>query len=204
EAVAAGLGLSLSPHEEREFEDGEHKARPLTSVRGADVYVIASLYGEDGASVNDKLVRLLFFVGALKDASAGRVTAVVPYLCYARKDRRSKPLDPVSSRYIAALFEAAGADRVVTMDAHNQAAYENAFRIPAEHLEARSLFAAHFAAVLGGGPVSVVSPDVGGVKRAEAFRQTLQAHIGRPVGGGFMEKYRSEGVVSGESLIADV
>ncbi len=90
ERVASALGVALASHEEREFEDGEHKARPLENVRGRDVYVIHSLYGEPGMSANDKLVRLLFFIGTLKDASAARVTAVCPYLAYARKDRRTQ------------------------------------------------------------------------------------------------------------------
>ena len=106
EQVAKHLGIALSPHEERDFEDGEHKARPLINVRSQDVYVIQSLYGEPGASVNDKLCRLLFFIGALKDASAERVTAIVPYLCYARKDRKTKSRAPITTRYIAQLFEA--------------------------------------------------------------------------------------------------
>src|SRR5512135_3205205 len=126
ERVAQRLGMPLSPHEERDFEDGEHKARPLASVRGADVFVIQSLYGEPGQGVNDKLCRLLFFIGALRDASAGRVTAVVPYLCYARKDRKTQARDPVTTRYVAALFEAVGTDRVLTLDVHNLAAFQNA------------------------------------------------------------------------------
>lgn len=202
--VAQRLGLPLAPHEERAFEDGEHKARPLASVRDADVYVVQSLHGEPGNSGNDKLVRLLFFLGALKDASAARVTAVVPYLAYARKDRRSKPRDPVSSRYVAQLFEALGADRVLTLDVHNLAAYQNAFRIPAEHLEARPLFVAHLAPLLGDGEVVVVSPDAGGMKRAEAMRQALARKLARPVGAAFMEKYRSAGQVSGEAVVGDV
>lgn len=92
-AVAQKLGRSLAAHEEREFEDGEHKVRPLDSVSGQDVYVIQGLHGGPDHSPNDKLCRLLFFIGALKDAGASRVTAVVPYLCYARKDRRTKPND---------------------------------------------------------------------------------------------------------------
>ncbi len=89
--VSLQLGVTLSAHEEREFEDGEHKARPLVSVRGGDVYVIQSLHADAQQSGNDKLCRLLFFIGALKDAAAARVTAVIPYLAYARKDRKSKP-----------------------------------------------------------------------------------------------------------------
>ena len=204
ERVAAVLGSPLARHEEREFEDGEHKARPLENVRGRDVYVIHSLYGEPGMSANDKLVRLLFFIGALKDASAARVTAVCPYLAYSRKDRRTKPRDPVSSRYVAQLFEAVGTDRVVTLDVHNLAAYQNAFRIPAEHLEARGLFVDWFAARLKDEPIVVVSPDVGGIKRAEAFRQALSQALDHPVDAAFMEKHRSSGVVSGDAVVGDV
>lgn len=204
ERVAKALGIALCAHEEREFEDGEHKARPLENVRGKDVYVIQSLFGEPGMSANDKLVRLLFFIGAVKDASAARVTAVCPYLAYARKDRRSKSRDPVSSRYVAQLFEALGTDRVLTLDVHNLAAYQNAFRIPAEHLEARKLFVAWFAARLQDEAIVVVSPDVGGVKRAEVFRQALGHALGRPVTAAFMEKSRSEGVVSGAAVVGDV
>jgi ribose-phosphate pyrophosphokinase len=202
--VAAACGVPLGEHEERDFDDGEHKIRPLCSVRGADVYVVQSLYGGPEKSVNDKLVRLLFFIGALKDASAARVTVVAPYLCYARKDRKSKSRDPVTTRYVAQLLEAAGADRVMTLDVHNLAAYENAFRIPAEHLEAKRLFVDHFAPLAGRDPVVVVSPDVGGVKRAEAFRDALERRLGRPVDRAFMEKYRSAGVVSGDRLVGDV
>ena len=111
ERVASALRTSLSAHEERDFEDGEHKSRPLVSVRGRDVFVVQSLHGEPGQGVNDKLCRLLFFLGALADASAERVTAVIPYLCYARKDRKTKPRDPVTTRYVARLFEAVGVER---------------------------------------------------------------------------------------------
>ncbi|MBS1791737.1 MAG: ribose-phosphate pyrophosphokinase [Acidobacteria bacterium] len=204
EQVCARLGLSLSAHEEREFEDGEHKMRPLVSVRGRDVFVIQSLYADSRQSVNDKLCRLLFFLGALRDASAERVTAVIPYLCYARKDRRSKPRDPVTTRYIAALFEAVGVDRVVTMDVHNLAAFQNAFRIHTDHLEAKKLFVEYLAPLLGQDEVVVVSPDTGGVKRAEDFRQSLSHALGRQVYSAFLEKYRSAGVVSGEAVVGEV
>jgi ribose-phosphate pyrophosphokinase len=204
EKIARQLGIPLAAHEEREFEDGEHKARPLESVRGKDVVVIQSLYGEPDNSANDKLVRLLFFIGTLKDACAARVTAVIPYLAYARKDQRSKSRDPVSSRYMAQLFEAVGTDRVLALDVHNLAAYQNAFRIPAEHLAAKNLFVAHLAPLLGEGELVVVSPDSGGMKRAEAFRQALGHVLNRPIGSAFMEKYRSSGVVSGDTMVGEV
>ena len=204
EAVARELGIELTAHEERGFEDGEHKTRTLASVRDRDVYVIHSLYGDAAQSVNDKLVRLLFFIGALKDSAAARVTAIVPYLAYARKDRRTKSRDPVSTRYVAQLLEAVGTDCVVTMDVHNLAAYQNAFRCRTEHLEAAPLFVAHLAPLLGGAETVVVSPDAGGIKRAEAFRARLAATLGRPVGAAFAEKYRSSGALSGEALVGEV
>ncbi|MEN8196209.1 MAG: ribose-phosphate pyrophosphokinase [Pseudomonadota bacterium] len=203
ERVAERLGIALGQHEERDFEDGEHKARPLENVRGRDVFVVQSLYGEAGESVNDKLLRLLFFIGALKDASAAEVTAVVPYLGYARKDRKTKSRDPVTTRYIAALLEALGTDRVVTIDVHNLAAFQNAFRCRTDHLEAAGIFAEHFLSVIEG-EVAVVSPDAGGVKRADRFRKTLARATGKDIGAAFMEKYRSRGVVSGETFVGDV
>lgn len=202
--VGAALGVPLAEHEERHFEDGEHKTRPVQNVRGRDVFVIQSLYGEPGNSVNDKLCRLLFFIGALKDASAERVTAVLPYLCYARKDRKSKSRDPVTTRYVARLLEAVETDRVVTLDVHNLAAFENAFRCRVDHLEAKGLFVEHFSRVLSDEEVVVVSPDVGGVKRADQFRQALAHRLGREPGSAFLEKYRSAGVVSGEAVVGDV
>lgn len=204
ENIAKALGRALSAHEERGFEDGEHKTRPLVSVRGRDVFVVQSLYGDDDQSVNDKLCRLLFFIGTLRDASAARVTAITPYLCYARKDRRTKFRDPVTTRYVAELFEAVGVDRLITLDVHNLAAFQNAFRCRTDHLEARMLFVEHFAPLLREEDVIVLSPDEGGLKRVNAFRHAFSLALGREVPSGFMEKHRSRGVVSGEALYADV
>jgi ribose-phosphate pyrophosphokinase len=204
ECVAAAMGVPISHHEERAFADGEHKTRPLISVRGGDVYVIQSLYDGPAESVNDKLIRLLFFLGTLRDAGAERVTAVVPYLCYSRKDRRTKARDPVSTRYVAELFEAVGVDAIVTLDAHNLSAYQNAFRCRSEHLEARPLFVHHVVARLDVQEPIVVSPDVGGVKRARSLRDTLEKALHRPVPLGFMEKHRSGGLVSAEGFAGEV
>lgn len=202
--VAERLGARLSDHEEREFEWGQHKARALESVRGRDVYVIQSLHGDFEQSVNDKLCRLLFFLGALKDASAARVTALVPFLCYTRKERKTKPRDPVTTRYVARLFEAVGTDRVVTLEVHNLAAFQNSFRCQTEHLEAHTLFAEYFASRLAESDLTVVSPDVGGVKRAARYRNALEQRLGRKLPSAFLEKFRSEDVVSGEALVGDV
>lgn len=204
EAVASALAHPLDPVEERGFEDGEHKARPLASVRGADAYVIQSLHGGPEESPNDKLCRLLFFMATLKTNAAARVTAVIPYLAYARKDRQTKAHDPLTARYVAQLIEAAGADRVVTMEVHNLAAFQNAFRIETVALDTRTLFHGRVAALEGAGALAVASPDPGGVKRAQLFREALERHLGRPVGAAFMEKRRSGGAVSGNLLVGDV
>ncbi len=198
------LGHSLSAHEEREFEDGEHKARPLDPVSGADVYVIHSLHGGPEQSANDKLCRLLFFIGALKDAGARRVTAVAPYLCYSRKDRRTKANDPVTTRYVAALFEAIGCDAVVTLEVHNETAFENAFRCRAVALTAAPLMIDRIRAAVGNEPLCVISPDLGGGKRADLLREALEAVLERPIGKAFAEKHRSGGVVSGDLFVGDV
>lgn len=196
-------GLSLAHHEERDFEDGEHKIRPLETVAGRDVYVVHSLHGDATESVNDKLCKLLFFIGTLKDAGAARVTAVTPYLCYARKDRRTQPLDPVTTRYVASMFEAVGTDAVVALDVHNPVAFENAFRCRTIALTAAPLFVA-FARRLADERFSVVSPDPGGVKRAEVFRRALEAGLGRSIGKAVTDKHREGGVVSGDLFAGDV
>ena len=201
EKVAAALGEPLADHEEREFEDGEHKARPLVSVRGSDVYVIQSLHGGPEQSVNDKLCRLLFFAGALRDAGAGRVTAVIPYLAYARKDRRTQLRDPITTRYVAQLIEAVGVDQMVVVDVHNLAAFENAFRCPTTHLEARPLFVTNLLPHLQERETAVVSPDAGGAKRAELLREALAGALGTDVPLAFMEKRRSGGAVSGQDAV---
>ncbi|MGY5851100.1 ribose-phosphate diphosphokinase [Salegentibacter sp. F14] len=201
EKVAQDLGLTLSAHEEREFEDGEHKSRPLENVRNQDVFIIQSLHGGGQGSVNDMLCRLLFFVGAVKDASAKSISVVVPYLCYARKDRRTKPRDPVTIRYVAQLFEAMGIDRIVNIDVHNLQAFQNAFRCKTEHLEAKNIFAAYFHEKLKGEEIAVMSPDFGGVKRADEFRKVLERHSGKNLPLLIMEKMRSKGVISGETIV---
>lgn len=203
--VGACAGVTLGTHEEREFEDGEHKARPLENVRNRDVFVIQSLYADADAGVNDKLVRLLFFIAALRDASAARVTAVVPYLGYARKDAKTQPRDPVTTRYVATLFEAVGTDRVMTLDVHNLAAFQNAFRCRTDHLDTAALFAHHFAGLIEPGEnIAVVSPDPGGVKRAERLRRQLARLRGADPVLAFMEKMRTKGTLTPGRLVGDV
>lgn len=202
--VAAALGVSLARSEEREFDGGEHKMRPLDDVEGRDVFVLQSVHGDATASANDRLCRLLFFIGALKDAGAARVTACVPYLAYARKDRRTQPRDPVTTRYVAALFEAVGTDRIVVLDIHNESAFDNAFRCPAVRLESAALLAARLLPQPTTRPLCVVSPDSGGIKRAERFRIALSERAGSEVSFAFVHKIRRQGVLSGGTLVGDV
>lgn len=214
-AISAALGQPLAQHEERVFEDGEVKLRSLESVRDADVFLIQSLHGNpwlagdsgslgSGIGVHDKLCRLLLMIGALRDAGAGRITAVLPYLCYARKDRRTKSRDPLSLRYIAQLIEAMGVDRVMLLDPHNPAAVENAFRCPSIQLSALPLFADRLGPSLKGRRLVVVSPDSGGAKRAETFRRLLAERTGQEIGSAFIEKYRSGGRVWGGLAVGEL
>jgi len=204
-AVAAALDTELDAHHEETFTDGEHEMRPEVNARGRDAFVIQSLYADEDWSVNDKVCRLLFLLGALRDASARRVTAVVPYLCYQRKDRKTQPRGPVTTRYLAGMFEAVGVDRVLTMDVHNLAALQNAFRVRTEHLEGRSLFVNELAEKLSDEDVVVVSPDEGGVKRAAKFADGIGQAIGREVQTAFVEKVREDGEeVSGGTLVGSV
>jgi len=203
-AIAKSIGVVLDAHEERDFENGEHKARPLVSVRGEDVYIIHSLNGDEKYSANDKLVRLLLFVATCRENGAARVTAIAPYLAYSRKDRQTKSRDPVTTRYVAQLFEAVGADMVVTLDVHNIVAFQNAFRCATTHLDTRKLFAADIKSRAGDQRVVIFSPDSGGVKRAQLLKEAYENTSSKMAGFGFMEKRRSEGVVSGDLFAGDV
>jgi ribose-phosphate pyrophosphokinase len=203
--LAARLSLPLAEHEDRPFEEGEFKVRPLESVRGESVYVCQSLTAEAALSVNDKLMRLAFFIGALHESGATRVTAVLPYLAYQRKDRRTQPRDPVSTRYLARMLEAVGLDAVVAIDVHNLAAFDNAFQIPKLHLSAAPLFVEHFAPMLAKSERTVVvSPDIGGVARARLLAGLMSQRLGRDVDVAFVEKHRSGGVVTGDLFAGDV
>ncbi len=203
--VGALAGVGLAPHEERGFEDGEFKLRPLVAVRGERVFVYGSLCGDARASAADKLFRLLVFVGAVKDAGAASVWCLLPYLAFARKDRRTKPHDPVTTRYVAQMFEALGCDGVATLDVHNVAAFENAFRCPTLHLEAAAPLARHFAVAARAAERCVVlAPDAGAVKRARRFAAELEAASAAPVDLAFVEKSRSEGVISGDGFAGEV
>ncbi|PNG47175.1 MULTISPECIES: ribose-phosphate diphosphokinase [unclassified Variovorax] len=200
--LADALNVPLSPHEERVFDDGERKLRPLLDPCGADAYVVLSLHGGPLDSPHDKLCRLLMFIGTLKDHGAARVTAVVPYLAYARKDLRTKPYDPLGLRYVAQWLESAGMTQLIVLEAHNASALQNAFRCPTIHLSAHHAFRPMAREMSRQGPIAVASPDPGGVKRALLWREALEAHLREPVRFAMVDKRRSAGVVSGGELVA--
>lgn len=204
DAIADAIGAPLDPVEERDFEDGEHKIRPLVSVRGEDVYVLQNLRGDTRQSANDRLLKLLFFVATCRDHGAARLTVLAPYLAYSRKDRETKPRDPVTTRYVAQLMEAVGTDAVITVDVHNTAAFQNAFRCRRILLDTRKLFVKVMQSRAGKDPVVVFSPDAGGIKRAQLLKEAYEAATGEAAGLGLMEKRRSSGIVSGNLFAGDV
>jgi ribose-phosphate pyrophosphokinase len=202
-AASETSGIELAGLEEREYEGGEFKLRPLESVRDRTVFIVQSLAETREAPMAQRLVRLLFLLQTTRDAGAGCLVAVIPYLAYARKDRRTKPRDPVYTRYVAQLIEAAGTDRVVALDVHNASSLDNAFRIPTDHLTALPMMAAHFTEHLPTGKLAVASPDIGGIKRAQTFGEILERKAGRKVELLFIEKRRDGNLVSGGAVVGN-
>jgi ribose-phosphate pyrophosphokinase len=149
-------------------------------------------------------VRLLFLLSGLRDAGSSRRIALVPYLAFARKERRTQARDPVNTRYVAQLLESSGMDQLIALDVHNPAALDNAFRIPVDHLTALPMIADHFATRFTQVKLAVASPDIGGIKRAQIFCELLETRLGRQVDVAFIEKRRSQGMVSTGMLVGDV
>jgi ribose-phosphate pyrophosphokinase len=205
ERIAQGLGLALSQLEERIFPDGEFQARPLVNLRGRDVYVIQSLHAGPETSIGGKLSRLLLFLATARENGARRVTAVMPYLAFARQDRRVHPHDPLALRSLALMLEAVGVSAVVTVDVHNIAAFENAFRCCTVNLEAGPILARKAMEIGLDDPLVVASPDLGAAKRAQAFGSVLKQARGGPVGLAYMEKQRLDsGALAGTLFAGDV
>jgi len=204
EAVAREARLSLAPLEDIAFPEGEFRLRPLTSVRDRTVFVVQSLAGSADAPIAHRLLRLLFLLSALHDAEAEKTIALVPYLSFSRQDQRTQPRDAINTRYVAQLLESTGLNRFVALDAHNSAALDNAYRIPVDHLSAIPMFVDHFASQGISADLTVVSPDIGGVKRVQVFKELLERRLGHGVELAFVEKRRSAGAVSGGRIIGQV
>ncbi len=168
------IGIQLGNSEIGHFADGEVSASIYESVRGSDVFIVQSTSNP----VNDNLMELLIMIDAMRRASAGRITAVIPYFGYARQDRKTKARDPISSKLVANMITAAGADRVLTMDLH-AAQIQGFFDIPMDNLYGNPIFVDYYAKKFGEKceDMVVVSPDVGSVARARAFAQKLHMNL---------------------------
>ena len=168
------IGIQLGNAEIGHFADGEVFASIYESVRGSDVFLVQST----SRPVNDNLMELLIMIDAMKRASAGRITAVIPYFGYARQDRKTKARDPISAKLVANMLTAAGADRVLTMDLH-AAQIQGFFDIPVDNLLGNPVFVDYYAKKFGEkcDDMVVVSPDVGSVARARAFAQKLHMNL---------------------------
>lgn len=171
EKIAQHLKIKLGDLRVEHFADGEVDVQVLESVRGADCYIIQPTC----TPVNENLMELLIAIDAMRRASAGRITAVVPYYGYARADRKSNPRVPITAKLVSNLITQAGADRVMAMDLH-AGQIQGFFDIPVDHLRARSVFLEYF---LKNKPkdLVVVSPDVGGVERARKFAARMDAGL---------------------------
>ena len=174
EGICKNLGVELGKAEVKTFADGEASVSLLETVRGADVFLVQSTC----KPVNDNLMELLVMCDACRRASAGRVTAVIPYFGYARQDRKAKSRDPISAKLVANMITAAGADRVLTMDLH-AAQIQGFFDIPVDNLLGNPVFVDYYAKKFGEKceDMVVVSPDVGSVARARTFAQKLHMSL---------------------------
>ena len=168
--ISECLGLRLGGCEVGTFQDGETSVSLQESVRGSSCFIIQSTC----APVNDNLMRLLIMIDAMKRASAGCITAVVPYFGYARQDRKAKARDPISAKLVADLISTAGADRVVSMDLH-AAQIQGFFNIPVDHLLGAPILGGYMKERVGkdGGDYVVVSPDLGSVTRSRNFAERI-------------------------------
>jgi ribose-phosphate pyrophosphokinase len=173
ERIADKLGLSLGEVELKTFANGETYVRYDDSIRGSDAFIIQS----GNPPVNDHLVELLIMIQAAKLASAKRITAVVPWYPYSRQDKKSRPREPITARLVADFLEAAGVDRVLTMDLH-AGQIQGFFNVPVDHMTALPLFATYYRDKgLYGEKVVAVSPDPGRAKMARRFGQMLEADL---------------------------
>ena len=171
EAISKQLNIPLTNAEVGKFSDGEISITLPYTVRGKDVFIIQST----SSPVNDNLMELMIITDACKRASAGRITAVIPYFGYARQDRKARPRDPITAKLVADILTTAGVNRILTMDLH-AAQIQGFFEIPVDHLYGAPLLAKYYKNRMNENWV-VVSPDVGSVSRARNFATRVNATI---------------------------
>lgn len=221
--VARHLDLTPSSHTDQNFDDGEGYIKSNVNVRGKHVYVIHSLYSDNKNTAGAKLFKLYMFLCSLRDASAGTVTVICPYMAYARQDRKTESRAPIATKYVAQLLEAAKIDRFITIDVHNLSAMQNSFRVPTDHLEAKNLLADFLCGGTGGdglpienhvpGPladnpqdIAILSPDSGGLGRCRRFRNSLEKRLklSNKIPVHTLDKERSENKVKGGRIDGDI
>jgi len=205
--VASQLDLNLAHHTEFYFDDKEPYIRSDVNVRGCDAYVVSSLYSDSQDSICEKLCKLLFFIGSLKDASAERVTLIAPYLGFSRQDRKVISREPITTKYVAKMFESVGVDHLLTIDVHSLGAFQNAYRCRVDNLECKNLLAEYMSkklADISADDVSVLSPDSGGLGRTRRFRDKLSALMRGEVKIAFYDKMRKGKEIIGSNIIGDV
>ena len=171
EQIAAHLGVELGEPNLREFANGEIYCRYDASIRGSDVFILQTHCGP----VNDSLMEQLIMIDAAKRASAKSITAVCPYYGYARQDRKSTGREPITAKLVADLIQAAGADRVISVDLHS-GQIQGFFDVPFDHLVAAPVLEEYLRTRVGG-EVVIVAPDSGRVKVAERYAQQLNADL---------------------------
>jgi ribose-phosphate pyrophosphokinase len=178
EAIAKKMGTRVGNALVDRFKNDECRIEIRENVRGAEVFVVQSLCrSETGSSVNDAVMELLLIIDALRRASANRITAVIPYFGYAKQDKKTKGREPISAKLVANLIERAGCERIVTLDLH-AAQIQGFFDIPVDNLMAAPTLCNYLKNQgLVGDKIVVVSPDAGGVPRAETFAKRLKSNL---------------------------
>jgi ribose-phosphate pyrophosphokinase len=195
--IADQLNIELGDVKLKTFANGETYCRYRESIRGADVFLVQACHGK---YTNDHLLELLIMIQGAKLASANRITAVMPWFPYSRQDKKSSPREPITAKLLADILEAAGVDRVLTMDLH-AGQIQGFFRVPVDHMTALPLFARYYRETLGlqGDGVVAVSPDPGRAKMATKFAQMLDADFA------LMNKQRpAHDVASVTEVVGDV
>lgn len=198
------LKIKLSTIKEDLYPETEIKLIPLEDVRNCHVTVWCALTKNSNQSISDKLCALLFFLNTLKDSGAAHINVILPYLAYSRSDQKHESYDSLTLRYLAQLLEASGANGIVTLDVHNISAFENAFRCQAINLPATSLFAEYLMTKYHNENLTILSPDIGGIKRAEKFQEELQKKHSKKAAFAFLEKYRKGEALKGQALVGQV
>lgn len=209
--VCAHLAMRRTGHKEELYDDGEPYLLSSENVRGCDVFIIESLFSCEKESVCDKFVKLAFFAGSIRDASARRITLVIPYLAFQRQDRKTESRAPVYTKYVPEMLEGIlqKEDRILTMDTHNLSAFQSGFRMMLDHLEARPIVADWLSRNINNWDVDldqmvVVSPDEGGVKRAGKDRNKLQEILGVKIGLAAIYKTHEGRNIDAHGIMGDV